>query len=80
MKIESASTSKTTRVGSIDRKSTTYDVWSLGEDGAESVGGDELLGLAQAVQVVGEAAAGLGVLDAGSGAICHGEEWVGDRQ
>ncbi|KAI0737980.1 hypothetical protein C8Q80DRAFT_1125075 [Daedaleopsis nitida] len=42
IKIEAASSHKTTRVGSINRKTTTYDVWSLGDDDTEAVGGDEL--------------------------------------
>ncbi|KAI1791508.1 hypothetical protein LXA43DRAFT_418798 [Ganoderma leucocontextum] len=42
VKIEAPSSSKTARIGSIDRKSTAYDVWSLGDDDAEAVGGDEL--------------------------------------
>ncbi|PIL26681.1 hypothetical protein GSI_11257 [Ganoderma sinense ZZ0214-1] len=41
-----SSTSKTARIGSVDRKSAAYDVWSLGDDNdnpsAEAVGGDEL--------------------------------------
>ncbi|KAI0781487.1 hypothetical protein BD413DRAFT_505733 [Trametes elegans] len=36
---------KTARLGSIDRKSTTYDVWNLGEDEADAVGGEELRGI-----------------------------------
>ncbi|KAI8999123.1 hypothetical protein BD414DRAFT_387192, partial [Trametes punicea] len=34
--------SQTARLGSIDRKSTTYDVWNLGDDGADIIGGEEL--------------------------------------
>ncbi|KAI0628784.1 hypothetical protein C8Q77DRAFT_1161814 [Trametes polyzona] len=41
----SSSSSKTARLGSIDRKSNTYDVWNLGEDEADTVGGEELRGL-----------------------------------
>ena len=37
-----AASSSTARIGAIERKHTIYDVWSLGEDGAEEVGGDEL--------------------------------------
>ncbi|KAH9857526.1 hypothetical protein C2E23DRAFT_865355 [Lenzites betulinus] len=45
-KLESSSSpSKTARIGSIDRKSTTYDVWNLGEDEADAIGGEELLGV-----------------------------------
>ncbi|KAM5542751.1 hypothetical protein V8D89_003712 [Ganoderma adspersum] len=42
VKIEAPPSSKTARIGSVDRKSTAYDVWSLGDDDAEAVGGDEL--------------------------------------
>ena len=45
MKLEVPTSHKTTRVGSIDRKHATYDVWSLGEDDTEAVGGDELRGV-----------------------------------
>ncbi|KAL1947232.1 hypothetical protein VTO73DRAFT_14193 [Trametes versicolor] len=41
-KLELSSSSKTARVGSIDRKSTTFDVWNLGEDEADTIGGEEL--------------------------------------
>ncbi|KAI0657208.1 hypothetical protein C8Q70DRAFT_1056094 [Cubamyces menziesii] len=41
----SASSSKTARLGSIERKSTTYDVWNLGEDEADTIGGEELRGV-----------------------------------
>ncbi|KAI0668397.1 hypothetical protein C8Q78DRAFT_979958 [Trametes maxima] len=41
----SSSSSKTVRVGSIDRKSTTFDVWNLGEDEADTIGGEELRGV-----------------------------------
>ncbi|KAI0355091.1 hypothetical protein OH77DRAFT_1590047 [Trametes cingulata] len=45
-KLELSSTAtKTVRVGSIDRKSATYDVWNLGEDEADVVGGEELRGV-----------------------------------
>ncbi|OCH88236.1 hypothetical protein OBBRIDRAFT_827243 [Obba rivulosa] len=39
------STSKSIRVGSIERKHTTYDIWSLGEDQVETVGGEEIKAL-----------------------------------
>ncbi|KAI0696550.1 hypothetical protein C8T65DRAFT_832752 [Cerioporus squamosus] len=42
LKIEASASSSTSRVGSAERKHTTYDVWSLGEDETEAVGGDEL--------------------------------------
>ncbi|OBZ75065.1 hypothetical protein A0H81_04875 [Grifola frondosa] len=46
LKLDAPSTSKTSRIGSIDRKHTSYDVWSLGDhDEDESVGGEELRGL-----------------------------------
>ncbi|KAI0713642.1 hypothetical protein C8Q76DRAFT_675844 [Earliella scabrosa] len=45
VKLEVPTSHKTTRVGSIDRKHATYDVWSLGEDDTEAVGGDELRGV-----------------------------------
>ncbi|EJF62725.1 hypothetical protein DICSQDRAFT_169114 [Dichomitus squalens LYAD-421 SS1] len=42
VKINLPSSSTTTRLGTIDRKSTAYDVWGLGDDEADAVGGDEL--------------------------------------
>ncbi|TBU26084.1 DNA-directed RNA polymerase I subunit RPA34.5-domain-containing protein [Dichomitus squalens] len=42
VKIELPSSSNTTRLGTIDRKSTAYDVWALGDAEADVVGGDEL--------------------------------------
>ena len=42
VQLELPSSSKTTRIGAIDRKSTAYDVWALGDDEADAVGGDEL--------------------------------------
>ncbi|RPD59310.1 hypothetical protein L226DRAFT_553723 [Lentinus tigrinus ALCF2SS1-7] len=42
VKLEASASSSTARVGSIERKHTSYDVWSLGEDEADTVGGDEL--------------------------------------
>ncbi len=42
LKIEASASSSTSRVGLIERKHTAYDVWSLGEDETEAVGGDEL--------------------------------------
>ncbi|KAI0373188.1 hypothetical protein BV20DRAFT_962986 [Pilatotrama ljubarskyi] len=41
----SSSAAKTARVASIDRKSTTYDVWNLGKDEADTIGGEELRGV-----------------------------------
>lgn len=36
----------TARIGSIERKTASYDVWNLGEDvGGEVVGGEELKAL-----------------------------------
>ncbi|KAG8217118.1 hypothetical protein J3R82DRAFT_5152 [Butyriboletus roseoflavus] len=37
--------SQTARVGSLTRKTTSYDVWSIGDDDAEVAGGEELRGL-----------------------------------
>lgn len=45
MKLEASTSVKTTKVGSVDRKHTSYDVWSLGEDQTEHVGGEEIKGL-----------------------------------
>ncbi|GBE82795.1 hypothetical protein SCP_0411800 [Sparassis crispa] len=42
IKLDVPSSSKTTRIGSIDRKHTSYDVWSLGDDEIEGIGGEEL--------------------------------------
>ncbi|EMD34327.1 hypothetical protein CERSUDRAFT_107531 [Gelatoporia subvermispora B] len=39
------STSKGIRVGSVERRHNTYGVWSLGEDQAETVGGEEIKSL-----------------------------------
>jgi len=44
LRLDIPSSSKTMRVGHIDRKTTTFDVWSLGEDQVEAVGGEELKG------------------------------------
>ncbi|KAJ3553067.1 hypothetical protein NM688_g3821 [Phlebia brevispora] len=41
LKLDAPSSSKTARTGSLTRKHTTYDVWSLGEDGDELVGAEE---------------------------------------
>ncbi|KAI0648400.1 hypothetical protein C8Q79DRAFT_955302 [Trametes meyenii] len=41
----SSSPSNTFRAGSIDRKTTTFDVWNLGEDEADTIGGEELRGV-----------------------------------
>ncbi|CDO71878.1 hypothetical protein BN946_scf184940.g25 [Trametes cinnabarina] len=41
----SAPSSNTARIGSIERKSMTYDVWNLGEDEADTIGGEELRGV-----------------------------------
>ena len=35
------SSSKTARIGSLARKHTKYDVWSLGDDGNDLVGAEE---------------------------------------
>ncbi|KAI0927870.1 hypothetical protein AcW1_005281 [Taiwanofungus camphoratus] len=45
VKLEASTSVKTTKVGSVDRKHTSYDVWSLGEDQTEHVGGEEIKGL-----------------------------------
>lgn len=44
LKLDIPSSSKTMRVGHIDRRTTTFDVWALGEDQGEAVGGEELKG------------------------------------
>ncbi|KAG8217136.1 hypothetical protein J3R82DRAFT_5194 [Butyriboletus roseoflavus] len=43
--IDPPSLSQTTRVGCLTRKTTSYDVWSIGDDDAEVAGGEELRGL-----------------------------------
>ncbi|KAH0830166.1 hypothetical protein J3R83DRAFT_1515 [Lanmaoa asiatica] len=45
LEVDPPSSSRTARVGGLARKHTTYDVWSIGDDDAELVGGDELRGL-----------------------------------
>ncbi|KAI0078966.1 hypothetical protein K474DRAFT_747019 [Panus rudis PR-1116 ss-1] len=42
LKLDAPSGSVTARVGSIDRKHSSYDVWCLGEDENDYVGGDEI--------------------------------------
>ena len=42
LKLELPSASKTSRIGSVERKNADYDVWQLGDDDADAVGGDEL--------------------------------------
>lgn len=38
----SGSTSSTARIGSLERKSTTYDIWSVGHAPNDLVGAEEL--------------------------------------
>ncbi|KIK96680.1 hypothetical protein PAXRUDRAFT_825703 [Paxillus rubicundulus Ve08.2h10] len=45
LEIDPPSSSRTARVGSLTRKAATYDVWSVGDDDTEVVGGEELRGL-----------------------------------
>lgn len=45
LKLELSSPSNTTKVGLLERKHTAYDVWSLGDDHPEHVGGEEIKGL-----------------------------------
>jgi len=42
IKLESPSSSKTSRIGGIDRKHASYDIWSLGDSASDHVGGEEL--------------------------------------
>lgn len=42
IKFDCPSSSETSRIGSIDRKHASYDVWSLGDSPSEHVGGEEL--------------------------------------
>ncbi|KAH9914455.1 uncharacterized protein B0H18DRAFT_1045048 [Fomitopsis serialis] len=42
IKFESPSASKTSRIGGIDRKHASYDIWSLGDSVSDHVGGEEL--------------------------------------
>ncbi|TFY60231.1 hypothetical protein EVJ58_g5287 [Rhodofomes roseus] len=42
IKLEAPSSSETSRIGSIDRKHASYDVWSLGDSPSDHVGGEEL--------------------------------------
>ncbi|KAH9948141.1 hypothetical protein B0H21DRAFT_690642 [Amylocystis lapponica] len=44
LKVDAPSSSKTSRIGSIDKKHASYDVWSLGEEQGV-VGGEEIKGL-----------------------------------
>ena len=37
--------SRTARVGSLTRKNVTHDVWSIGDDDADVMGGDDVRGL-----------------------------------
>ncbi|KAF9228851.1 hypothetical protein BS17DRAFT_772585 [Gyrodon lividus] len=45
LEIDTPSSSRTARVGSITRKNAAYDVWSIGDDDTDVVGGEELRGL-----------------------------------
>ena len=42
VKFDPPSSSKTSRIGNMDRKHASYDVWSLGDTPSEHVGGEEL--------------------------------------
>lgn len=42
IELDSPSSSQTSRMGSIDRKHASYDVWSLGDSPSDHVGGEEL--------------------------------------
>ena len=42
LKLDTPPLSNTARMGSLDRKGTTYDLWSLGDEPDDNVGGDEL--------------------------------------
>ena len=45
LKLESSLPSKTDRVGLLERKHASYDVWSLGNDQPEHIGGEEIKAL-----------------------------------
>jgi len=45
LKIVAPSSSTASRVGSLDRKNTSYDVWSLGEGHTDQIGGEEIKNL-----------------------------------
>ncbi|KAH7890085.1 hypothetical protein F5I97DRAFT_1850037 [Phlebopus sp. FC_14] len=45
LQIDPPPSSRTARVGNLTRKNTTFDVWSIGDDDADCVGGEELRGL-----------------------------------
>ncbi|KZT74032.1 hypothetical protein DAEQUDRAFT_285788 [Daedalea quercina L-15889] len=42
IKLDSPSSSQTSRIGSIDRKHASFEVWSLGDSPSDHVGGEEL--------------------------------------
>lgn len=45
LKLDAPAANKTARIGSLDRKSASYDVWSLGEEPNEAIAADELRNL-----------------------------------
>ena len=42
LKLDAPSANKTARVGSLERKAGSYDVWSLGDEPNEAVAADEM--------------------------------------
>ncbi|PCH38631.1 hypothetical protein WOLCODRAFT_136373 [Wolfiporia cocos MD-104 SS10] len=45
LKLNAPSSSITAKIGTVDRKTASYDIWSLGEDENDVVGGEEVKGL-----------------------------------
>ncbi|THH31878.1 hypothetical protein EUX98_g2313 [Antrodiella citrinella] len=45
LQLDAPSSASTGRIGTFERRSVQYDVWSLGNDDSDSVGGEELKGL-----------------------------------
>lgn len=45
MEIELGPASKTLRTGTLNRKYTSFDIWSLGDDDDQDKGGEEIKGI-----------------------------------
>ncbi|KAF5318128.1 hypothetical protein D9619_012194 [Psilocybe cf. subviscida] len=45
LKVEIPATSRSARIGTIPRKHTTFDVWAVGNDDAQPIGGEEIKSL-----------------------------------
>ena len=42
LKLDAPSLSKTAQIGSIERKQTSYDVWTLGDEPSDTIGAEEM--------------------------------------